>query len=344
MKIRQEKSSRIAGNPEKTLIQGHIGSQPLYGVYGISLRSEFALALPGCPGEALTQIEVCAGSSAAFAEAVQGSALKSRSDWYHYANLADGSSYVRWEELGEFLVSSDGRRIICLKADQASIESFQVYLLGQALSFALVKIGFEPLHATAIAVGGEAVVLLGASGFGKSSLAACFLAEGDPLLTDDLLLLEHTCERFYVQPGPPRIKLFPGIARRFLAGTAAGVPMNAMTAKLIIPLDPRQSPRNPVPVTAIYVLAPPHENRTTRKIKIEVLSPREAFMAIVANTFNYLLVDPARLQRQVRETTSLIRSIPVKKLSYPRVLADLPLVREAILTDLDGSPASDGFA
>src|SRR5205823_339252 len=131
-----------------------------------------------------------AGSPAMFSQAIGGLDLQSRSDWYHYAHLEDRSSYVRWIGLGEFLVSSDGRRITCAPAPESSIESFQVYLLGQALSFALVKRGFEPLHATAIAVDGEAIALLGKSGFGKSTLAACFLAADHRLLTDDLLLLQ----------------------------------------------------------------------------------------------------------------------------------------------------------
>ena len=48
-------------------------------------------------------------------------------------------------------------------------------MLGQALSFALVKQGFEPLHATVAVVDDEAVAFLGHNAFGKSTLtgASC---------------------------------------------------------------------------------------------------------------------------------------------------------------------------
>jgi hypothetical protein len=314
---------------------GH--SNHLFSVYGISLRSEIELSLPerGDPG--LAEIEIRGASHSVFADAIHGAELQTRSDWYHYAHLEDGSSYVRWSGLGEFLVSCNGGRITCRRATQASMESFQVYLLGQALSFGLVKRGFEPLHATALAIDGEALVLLGDSGFGKSSLAACFLAAGHRLLTDDLLLLQPSGNGFDGYPGPPRIKLFPGIARRYLGSAADGVPMNSESRKLVVPLHQHQSSQQALPVRAVYALAPPRESRQARHIRIEPLSRREAFVVLLSNTFNYLIVDAHRLQRQMTQSTRLLNAITVKKLTYPRSLNQLPSVRQAILSDLSSS-------
>ena len=52
----------------------------------------------------------------------------------------------------------------------------------------------------------QAVAFLGDNAFGKSSLAACFLAAGARLLTDDLLVLHESSDRVLAYPGPPRIK------------------------------------------------------------------------------------------------------------------------------------------
>jgi hypothetical protein len=124
-------------------------------------------------------------------------------------------------------------------------------LLGQALSCALVKLGFEPLHATAIVVNGQAAVLLGSSGLGKSSLAACFLEAGHRLLTDDLLVLLPTRRGIMAYPVPPRIKLFPKLARRFLHEAMSGVAMNRQSKKLILPLHHAQGFREPVALRGI---------------------------------------------------------------------------------------------
>jgi hypothetical protein len=64
---------------------------------------------------------------------------------------------------------------------------------------------------------------------------------------------------------------------------------------------------------------------------MEPMSEREAFVALIGNTFNTVLADAARLRQQIVETTCLLKAVPVKKLYYPRVLAKLADVREAIL-------------
>ncbi|PYT92309.1 MAG: hypothetical protein DMG36_15620 [Acidobacteria bacterium] len=82
-------------------------------------------------------------------------------DWFHYAPLEDGSDYLRWTGLFEFLISADGRRIAARTLTDISQEAFQTYLLGQVLSFALLKQGIESLHSTVVAVDGGAVAILG---------------------------------------------------------------------------------------------------------------------------------------------------------------------------------------
>lgn len=309
-----------------------------YIVYGVSLHSEIPLALPQSNGSGIAQIELRTAAPEYFHEITRNLSLVARSEWYYYAHLENGSSYVRWLGLGEFLVSAGGGRILCRRAPEAPVESFQVYLLGQALSFALVKSGLEPFHATAIVSGDGAVVLLGDCGFGKSTLAASFLRAGDRLLTDDLLLLRSAkAGGLEVYPGPPRIKLFSNIARRFSRSAAQTVPMNALTDKHVIPLAAAQYWPRAVPLRGIYALAAPSETHRRSPIRIETLPLRDAFLTLVANTFNRYIVEPDRLQRQVAEVARLLRVMPVKKIFYPRVLARLPEVRAAILADCAAS-------
>jgi hypothetical protein len=305
-----------------------------YGVYGVALASEFALALPAAAGPALAEVSLRRAPSSDLRAIVADTPLVNRDEWYDYAHLADGSSYVRWKGLGEFLVGPGGAEIRCAKAEEASEESFQVYLLGQALSFALVKRGFEPLHATAVVHEGEAIVLLGSGGYGKSTLAASFLAAGATLLTDDLLIVHQDAGRILAFPGPSRIKLFPDSAHRFLGPAATGgSPMNNFSNKHVIPLDAAQRCIHPVPIRGVYALAPPEEMRRQRQVRITPLSQREAFLALIANTFNRYIGDPARLSRQHAETGRLSRAIAIRKLAYPRSTARLAEVREAILED-----------
>jgi hypothetical protein len=309
-----------------------------YCVYGVTLHSDVPLVLPTDGSGELAQIELrTAPASFFFTAQKELPADENSGSWYKFSRLHDHSSYVCWDGVGEFLVSAGGHQITARQFDEANQESFQVYLLGQALSFALVKRGFEPLHATAIVVNGEAVVFLGEGGFGKSSLAACFLEAGYRMLTDDLLILTKFANGFLAYPGPPRIKLFPKLARRFLGNATDGVAMNSETKKLILPLDRTRSSVAPVPLRAIYALVPPREVFRKQRIRFKELSPRESFLELVRNTFNRRLVNSDRLERQFNETARVVSAMRVKKVSYPRVLAQLPTVRDAILADLNSS-------
>ena len=313
----------------------------LYNVYGIALHSEMQLPFATSGREELSHIALRIAPADYFAKAIADTPIEQADgSFYQIGKLADGSAYARWEGVGEFLISPNGLQICCRPFDGAKMESFQVYMLGQALSFALVKCGFEPIHATVMDIHGEAVVFLGDSGFGKSTLAASFISAGYPVLTDDLLILRITDDGVLAYPGPARIKLFPEIARRFLGDAATGVRMNPDTEKLIIPLDSKQSCSYPLPVRVIYSLAPPSDISTTQSISIERLSPRDGFLELVKNTFNRRILDADRLTRQLTEDSRLAAILSARRLSIPRDLDRLPAVRDAILSDLNGGGAS----
>ena len=91
-----------------------------------------------------------------------------------------------------------------------------------------------------------------------------------------------------------------------------------------------------MPVKAVYSLAGPREVMRKQKICLEPLSPREAFLELLRNTFNYRILDPDRLQRQFSETARLVNLLPVRKLFFSRVWRQLPSIRDAIISNLNG--------
>ena len=162
-------------------------------------------------------MELRRGDRSQFEKALEGITLQPNPEnWYQLVAFPDGSFYLRWPDLFEFLVLPDGRCITYNPLPQASPAAFETYLLGHVLSYSLLKLGYEVLHVTAVVVDGEALGLLGRSGQGKSSLAAAFLQAGYRILSDDLLVLVETPEGILIPPGLPRIKLFPETAERFL--------------------------------------------------------------------------------------------------------------------------------
>ncbi|HUF90889.1 MAG TPA: hypothetical protein VMR23_00835 [Candidatus Limnocylindria bacterium] len=299
------------------------------------LRSALALPFPLADGDGAAHAEIVRGSDALFGRLRPApGAAPPPDDWQRQVPLAGGGWYLRWSNLVECLLSADARQIAYRPLPGGAAAAMETYLLGHVLSYVLLQHGEEPLHATAIVAGGGAVALMGDSGYGKSTLAAEFLRAGHRLLTDDLLVVRRDGAGFSAFPGPPRLKLFPPVAHALLGECASGAPMNALTSKLVIPLgragDP---PPAPVSLAAMYVLVPPGP-RPARAITIRRLSSRRAFVELSRATFNAMNVDRARLERQFALATALACGVPVSTLTYPRALARLPAVREAILADL----------
>lgn len=300
-----------------------------YYAYGAVITSDVPLALPVEPRPAIAHVDCRGVTDRAFQKARSAAGFV---DAFHrFGILADGSMYLGWDTVGEFLVSADGCEVSCRRADRATWESFQVYMLGQALSFALVLQRIEPLHATTVVVDGEAIAFLGDSGHGKSSLAAAFLHAGQRLLTDDLLVLENGPGGVVAHPGPPRIKLFPAVARRFLRPAASGDRMNAATEKLIVALDKSQYCKAPVKLAAMFALTAPRDVGRLADIIVQPLAPRDRFLRLLRASFNRQLTDPHRLACQFDTMMRLAECVPIERLSYPRSIDRLAAVRATVL-------------
>jgi hypothetical protein len=334
-----------------------------YHIYGISLRSEIALTFPehraGLPADQsapspqlwsvgdpargkwgrLPRVTFFLAPEAWFEEATAGLIKSGRSgEWHEYVHCPDGSDFLRWADLFEFLVSPDGQWVACRRLEKATLESFQTYLLGQVLSMSLVKLGYEPLHATTVVVEGKAVAFLGQSGYGKSTLGAVFLHAGYKILTDDLLLIRDVDGMLCGFPGPPRIKLFPEIAQQFLPGQIPLVPMNPITEKLIIPLTPHQWRKTPAPMYGFFLLDEPGQGEAG--LSLTSLSAAQAFLALVRATMNKRSVCQDRLHRQFLAAHERVTRLPFRHLAYPRALPMLEEVRGAVISEVRAAGCS----
>lgn len=308
----------------------------IYYLYGLYIRSQWPLACPEQTRSGLPEIKLLEGSSSLFLETyLRTKGEANTKAFFHYTHLQDGSTYIRWPGLFEFLISDNGGSILGRQLNNTDTEAFVNYLLGQVLSFAMIKQGIEPLHSTVVRVDDGAVGFIGDCGYGKSSLGASFLKAGFPLLTDDLLILKENNGCFAAYPGFPRIKLFPEIAKKLIGENVEGFPMNNLTSKLILALDRHQFAQTPVPLRAIYVLTPPAGRLRSEKVTIRRPSQRRAFLSVLRNTFNTKVTEPERLKRQFIFFTQIVSKVPIKTLSYHRSLKSLPLVRKAILNDLE---------
>jgi hypothetical protein len=112
------------------------------------------------------------------------------------------------QDVADYLVR-DGREVIIDTRLARGAPDVALFLLGSVLGFLSHQRGLFPLHASCVAVEGQAIALVGHSGAGKSTIAALLLAEGARLLSDDVTVIDiHAPGGPLVLPGFPRQKLW----------------------------------------------------------------------------------------------------------------------------------------
>jgi hypothetical protein len=302
-----------------------------YSVYGVTIRSEWPLAFPlaSTQDASLAEVDFVDGTDADF-PGVDG-LRDPDGPWAIPHVFGDGSTYVHWSGMYEFRILADGSRVICRPLNGMSRSVLQNFLFGQALSFALVLKGFEPLHAAAVQVDGEALGLLGDCTFGKSTLLAAFVQAGHRVLTDDLLMLASQAGRIIGLPGTGRIKLHPDSARTFLPGSARSELLNPRTPKRSFLLDDAARQRTALPLRHLFVVAPPEERTRTTAIRIEPLSRTALFQQLLKSSFNIENLSRGRLKQQFLSAAWLAGGISGSQLHVPDGLQHVPAVRQRIV-------------
>ncbi len=148
-----------------------------------------------------------------------------------------------------------GKTITVDYADDVDFDALWLYLLGSAMGAVLHQRGFLVLHGNAIVVTPQAaVVFVGPSGIGKSTLAEGFRQQGYALLTDDVSAVYFDeKQQPWVVPGYPALKLWQESADHFNHDTSALKPISNRETKFHVPFINEYCPQ-PVPLKAVVEL------------------------------------------------------------------------------------------
>lgn len=269
--------------------------------FGLALRSEFAL--PGLVQETAASgasREVELALSHPHVEPVTGS---QRLQEWHYPDGTlgltidrDGGGGYRFflYGAGVFELAADGSRVV-LRLDPRFEEQWhwRRYLIGQVLPFTALLHGLEPFHASAVELGGGAVLLAGGSGLGKSTLALNLHLAGAGFLADDAVAVEVTRPALLAQPAIATAKVRQG-ALDLLGGDDRGALLEVVSEDEHERRYRVQTPTGPLPLAAICMLEPGEQEGSLR-VSEGKADPWE----LLGSTFNDLVRDPLRLQAQL---------------------------------------------
>ena len=175
------------------------------------------------------------------------------------------------------------------------------------------------LHASAVSVGGRALVICGVTGRGKSTLAATLVARGHEAIAEDGVVIDRDREESVVWPGLAGAMVTAGVATAIgLRGAREGGP------------DPRGRlyAQTPVaagaatPVGAVAILF----ERGGDRVELTAPTPAKAHRELLAHAIGAGRRGAGAFAASAR----LIERVPVRLLVVPDSVAELPVAAEAL--------------
>jgi hypothetical protein len=242
---------------------------------------------------------------------------------FHARLHGDPSRYGVWvDDMGGFGVEPDVPRITVPPDADAVRREERLWGVPAALCFS--RRGDLPLHASAVEVGGRALVFCGPGRFGKTTLAAAFLRAGHRVLSEDLVCSRPGAEPTVV-PGPATVRVRPDVYARLgpIAGTEV-VATDPDRVHLALVEELRGS-GDPVPLAGVVIL-----RRGLPDIELYRVEPDRFLAELFTVSFN-LPTDAERV-RAFSGVADLAGSVPLWLLDRPLEFDTLGRVVDRLIT------------
>lgn len=244
-----------------------------------------------------------------------------------------GSFRLVYSDETTFTVDRSGSRIEGRWSEPMTLEDTATYLLGPVFGFVLRLRGFTCLHASAVAIDGQAVVLLGASGAGKSTAAAWFARNGYAVLSDDVVALARCGNHYLVQPGYPRLRLWASSVEA-LFGKSDVLPLltpNWDKYYLDLSEGEYRFAGKALPLAAIYALQ--ERSADGNAPLLAEMAPREALITLVTHSYGNYLLDETMRSEEFHCLSQALGRVQLRRVTPHAEAARLPGMCRLITAD-----------
>ena len=313
-------------------------------IYGLGVIAN--RTIPGVPASSITSedVRISFGSLPAWLPEVSASQIETSYVADYKSECGDPAlrvfrvldgRYFRfcYADRTEFLIDEAGTEVWARWSDPLTLEDTATYLLGPVMGFVMLLRGIVCLHASAVAIGNEAIALVGPAGSGKSTTAAAFANRGYSILAEDVVTLDDRHDHFLVRPGYPCIRLWPASVKA-LYGSETHLPkLTPNWDKCYLELN-HGFQTQPLRLAAIYLLGERHVDGAL----IQTVDRAEGLMSLVANTYATKLMDKQMRAREFELLTRVLSNVPLRRVTPHTDPGHLPEMCTRILADF-----GDGF-
>jgi hypothetical protein len=245
---------------------------------------------------------------------------KGKDGFEAYGYAARGYLWAQLPGLGAFRFREDDREVVAVAEAGVPEPVIEDAYHRNVLPLVLQLRGYEVLHASAVRTSGGLLVLCGASGTGKSTLAHALSERGYPAWADDAVVVNVGGRDVVALAIPFRIRLHGPAATHFdwtepevTDGEGSRSPVHALAI-----LTQDSSPTQPL-------------------VDVERLPSAGAFTAILPHAYYFRLSDGPRNAMLVDRYLQLVSSVPTFEVRFKpgldHLAGVLEAVEERVLTD-----------
>lgn len=214
-----------------------------------------------------------------------------------------------------WLVVEEGSRIQYERRENGNRNYLQTYILGFGMAMLHLQRNEMAFHCSALCRQGEAILITGESGSGKSTMTASLLKSGYDFMADDMAIIKKNgADEIVVMSGFPFQKLTRDMV------SVSGYPMdkliyiNEQKDKFLIPYE-RKFPTEEMKVKAFFHL---EVNNRIEQVQYEKLEGMEKYYTCVHNLFLRKLFQPQEYAKYfVEQCLEIASKIAIYRIQRP---------------------------
>jgi hypothetical protein len=238
---------------------------------------------------------------------------------------------LRVDGHGRYL-AKNGREVIIALDPAADPDAIRLFLLSSVMGAILHQRGILALHASAVEIHGCAVIFMGHSGAGKSTIAAALAKRGHRILSDEIAAVTVRDGKHHVLPGWPQLNIWTDVADTLGYKLANLRRVRPGLEKYGLPMGDRYCDA-PLCLARIYILS----SINTPEFKTDRLKGVAKLTAIVGQTYRpSFLGEGDTARRHFYLCAAVAQAVSVHKLVRPQV--PLRLTELVDLVEGESSP------